>query len=185
METIFLRGKKVYLRPFTEADASFFEIWYNDPETRAKIAAPQPTTNAQALQYAQRNSSDSIWLAVVTCEHNEIIGEIGLLRMFPTWQSSDLTIIIPQDRHQGKGYGTEAIQLMMDYAFGDLGFHRLAIGVVGFNTSALHFYEKNGFRKEGIQEDGYYYHYQYYDFVMMRILKDEFLQLKQNTDRSI
>lgn len=65
----------------------------------------------------------------------------------------------------------------MDYAFGDLGFHRLAIGVVGFNTDALRFYKKNGFKKEEIQEDGYYYHYEYHDFIMMRILKEEFLQL--------
>ena len=53
--------------------------------------------------------------------------------MFPAWGTSDLTIIIPHEAHQGKGYGTEAIRLLMDYAFGDLGFHRLAIGVVGNN----------------------------------------------------
>lgn len=180
MELInFLRGKRVYLRPFTEEDTGFFDIWYNDPLTRAKIAAPYPTMAAQSLQSVQRSGHDCVWLAIVTCDDHEVIGEIGLLRMFPAWQTSDLTIIIPQDKHQGKGYGTEAIHLLMDYAFGDLGFHRLAIGVVGFNTEALHFYEKNGFRKEGIQEDGYYYHYAYHDFIMMRILKEEFLQLKR------
>lgn len=45
--------------------------------------------------------------------------------MYPAWGTSDLTIIIPHEAHQGKGYGTEAIRLLMDYAFGDLGFHRL------------------------------------------------------------
>jgi len=176
-EIQFLKGERVYLRPFTEEDTDFFDVWYNDALTRAKIAAPYPTTAAQSLQCVQRSGHDCIWLGIATCEKHEVIGEIGLLRMYPAWGTSDLTIIIPHEAHQGKGYGTEAIRLLMDYAFGDLGFHRLAIGVVGFNTDALRFYKKNGFKKEGIQEDGYYYHYEYHNFIMMRILKEEFLQL--------
>lgn len=72
----------------------------------------------------------------------------------------------------------------MDYAFGMLNFNRISIGVVGFNTNALSFYKRVGFIQEGIQEQGYYYNYTYYDFIMMRILRDEFMQkhhLKQNT----
>ena len=62
--------------------------------------------------------------------------------MYPAWGTSDLTIIIPHEAHQGKGYGTEAIRLLMDYAFGDLGFHRLAIGVVGFNIHSRFLFKK-------------------------------------------
>ena len=147
-EIQFLKGERVYLRPFTEEDTDFFDVWYNDALTRAKIAAPYPTTAAQSLQCVQRSGHDCIWLAIATCEKHEVIGEIGLLRMYPAWGTSDLTIIIPHEAHQGKGYGTEAIRLLMDYAFGDLGFHRLAIGVVGFNTDALRFYKKNGFKRK-------------------------------------
>lgn len=63
---------------------------------------------------------------------------------------------------------------MLDYAFGYLNFHRIAIGVVGFNESALRFYEKVGFKREGIQRDGYFYNHQYHDFVMMSLLDTEF-----------
>lgn len=62
----------------------------------------------------------------------------------------------------------------MDYAFGYLNMHRVAIGVVGSNQRALRFYEKVGFRAEGVQRDGYYYDHAYHDFVMMSILDDEF-----------
>ena len=62
----------------------------------------------------------------------------------------------------------------MDYAFGSLNFHRLAIGVIDINERALRFYEKAGFRKEGVQRDGYYYNHKYHDFVMMSILEDEY-----------
>ena len=63
---------------------------------------------------------------------------------------------------------------MLNYAFGDLNFHRVAIGVVGFNTSALKFYERLGFQREGVQQEGYYYAHRYHDFVMMRLLEHEF-----------
>ena len=49
-EIQFLKGERVYLRPFTEEDTDFFDVWYNDALTRAKIAAPYPTTAAQSLQ---------------------------------------------------------------------------------------------------------------------------------------
>ena len=51
---------------------------------------------------------------------------------------------------------------------------RVSIGVVGLNTQALSFYEKLGFKKEGIQEQGYFHNGSFSDFVMMRMLKIEF-----------
>lgn len=47
-EIQFLKGERVYLRPFTDEDTDFFDVWYNDARTRAKIAAPYPTTAAQS-----------------------------------------------------------------------------------------------------------------------------------------
>ena len=58
-------------------------------------------------------------------------------------------------------------------AFNEYGMNRVSIGVVGLNTDALEFYKKVGFRQEGIQEQGYYYDGEYSDFIMMRILREE------------
>ena len=60
---------------------------------------------------------------------------------------------------------------------GTLSFHRVSIGVVGFNERALRFYEKVGFKREGIQRDGYFHNHRFYDFVMMSILEDEYRDL--------
>jgi RimJ/RimL family protein N-acetyltransferase len=73
------------------------------------------------------------------------------------------------------GYGTEAAHLVMEYAFSSLDLHRLAIGVVGFNERALHWWDKLGFRREGLQRDGYFCGGQYNDFVMMSLLKYEYV----------
>ena len=93
--------------------------------------------------------------------------------MFPAWHQTDLTIIIPDPKMQHKGYGTEAVRIMLDMAFHEYEMHRVSIGVVGLNTDALKFYRKIGFKQEGILEEAYYYNNAYSDFVMMRILSHE------------
>ena len=118
--------------------------------------------------------------AVVRKEDDKTIGEAGLLRMYHLWRNTDLTMIIGDQEAQGKGYGGEAIKLLLDYAFGYLNFHRVSIGVVGFNEKAVRFYERIGFRREGVQRDGYYWNHRYYDFVMMSILDDEYREICGN-----
>jgi RimJ/RimL family protein N-acetyltransferase len=77
----------------------------------------------------------------------------------------------------GKGYGTEAGRLLLKYAFERLKFHRVSIGVVGFNDRAIRFWKSLGFKKEGVQKDGYYCDNEFSDFVMMSILEDQFKRL--------
>lgn len=87
-------------------------------------------------------SENSVWFTITDLDGN-IIGETGLLRMFPAWHQTDLTIIIPDPKMQHKGYGTEAIRIMLDMAFNKYEMHRVSIGVVGLNTDALEFYKKS------------------------------------------
>jgi len=83
-------------------------------------------------------------------------------------------MIIPNPNDQGKGYGTEAAHIMLDRIFNHYNLNRVSIGVVGLNTQALKYWERLGFIKEGIQEQGYFYNGEYSDFIMMRILKSEY-----------
>ena len=178
----FLSGKTIYLRPVEQDDVGLLQRWANDPEIRGLTGEIRPSPYSGALEFYQgvQKSEDRIWLAVVLRETNQVIGETGLLRMFPAWRTTDWSLIIGEKSARGKGYGMEAAQLMLDYAFGHLNFHRIAIGVVGFNTKALNFYERLGFRREGVQRDGYYYQHQYHDFVMLSLLEDEFRRKGKN-----
>ena len=181
----FLIGEHVYLRPLDAGDLMYIQKWANDPGIRGLIGQVRPMSRAKAEAfYAQVKSDDHrVWFIVALKEDNRVIGEAGLLRMFPAWRTTDLSIIIGEREAWGKGYGTEAINLLLDYAFGYLNFHRVAVGVVGFNEAALRFYEKVGFRREGIQRDGYYYDHKYHDFVMMSILENEYRALRGEIER--
>jgi RimJ/RimL family protein N-acetyltransferase len=138
-------------------------------------------TQAGAEEFFDRakNDTNRIWFVIVQKADGRPIGECGLLRMFQDWRTTDLSIIIGEQDARGKGYGAEAINLLLDYAFGHLGFHRVAIGVVGFNEPALRFYEKVGFRREGVQREGYYFDHKFHDFIMMSMLETEFRDLRR------
>jgi len=177
----FLTGKHVYLRPLDRNDLTYILKWSNDPEIRGLTGEVRPMSLAKVEEFYERVKSDDqrVWFIIALQEDDRVIGEAGLLRMFPAWRTTDLSIIIGERETWGKGYGTEAINLLLDYAFGYLNFHRVAIGVVCLNEAALGFYEKVGFRKEGVQREGYYYNHAYYDFVMMSILEDEYRALRE------
>ncbi|HEX2908088.1 MAG TPA: GNAT family protein [Phototrophicaceae bacterium] len=173
---LFLCGQRVALRPLEKTDCAQLLVWMNDPEIRGLTGEVLPTSPAGVDAWFDRvqNDTSRVWFVIVTLPDTRLIGEAGLLRMFPPWRTTDLRIIIGDKSAGGQGYGGEAITLLLDYAFGYLNFHRVAIGVVGSNERALRFYEKVGFQREGIQRDGYYYNHQYQDFVMLSILEDGF-----------
>jgi diamine N-acetyltransferase len=179
MRTPFLVGERIYLRPLERADLPHLCAWANDPEIRRLTGEVRPMSEAGADEFFERvrTDQDRVWFVVALRKTDQIIGEAGLLRIFAAWRTADLSLIIGEKEAWGQGYGTEAIRLLMDYAFGALNFHRLAIGVVGFNERALCFYRKVGFKQEGIQRDGYYLDHHYHNFVMMSILEHEFRAL--------
>jgi len=174
-----LMGRRVYLRPLQKEDLVHLRKWYDDAEIRGLIGEVAPMSHADCEKFLEKVYADTSreWFVVVVKENSRVIGEAGLLRMDRAWRATDVSVIIGEKEEWGKGYGTETILLLLDYAFRHLNFHRVAIGVVGFNEKALRFWEKVGFKKEGVQRDGYYYDGKYYDFVMMSILEDEFAQL--------
>jgi RimJ/RimL family protein N-acetyltransferase len=182
---IFLIGEKLYLRPLEKSDLSLLQIWANDPELRGLTGETRPASQSGMTEFFERVQTDPlrVWFVIVTKENDQVIGEAGLLRMFYPWRTTDLSIIIGDKTAWGKGFGSEAIHLLLDYAFGYLNFHRISIGVVGTNDRAIRFYEKIGFKKEGVQRDGYYYNYTYQDFVMMSLLEHEYRALRQQPQR--
>ena len=169
-----IRGNRVILREQRVEDAAFFAHWFNQPQVMFQCGFTEPTDEAHERLVIEKyhRSEDSVWFTITDLQ-DKILGETGLLRMWPAWHCTDLSIIIPDPKMQHRGYGTEAIRLLLDLAFDSYEMNRVAIGVVGQNTNALAFYRKIGFRQEGIQEQGYYYNHEYSDFIMMRILRSE------------
>lgn len=175
-----LVGDRLCLRPLEREDLVHIRRWSQDAEFRGLIGETQPMSRVEAEAFFRRvqTEPDRVWFMITLKEDGRPIGEAGLLRIFPAWRTTDLSIMVGEREAWGQGYGTEAIRLLLDHAFGALKMHRVALGVVGFNERALRFYEKVGFRREGLQRDGYYYEGRFHDFVMMSILEDEYRVLE-------
>lgn len=176
-------GKKIILRSHLKEDAKYFAYRHNQPDIMFKCGFRNITTEEQEINRIElrTKSKDTDWYTITDLD-NRIIGETGLLRMCPEWHCTDLSIIIPNPEDQGRGYGLEAISIMFDLAFTQYDMNRIAIGVVAKNQYALDFYKRVGFRQEGVQEQGYYYDGEYSDFIMMRILSEEW---KKHTQSNI
>ncbi|KAH8658448.1 acyl-CoA N-acyltransferase [Xylariales sp. PMI_506] len=77
------------------------------------------------------------------------------------------------ERWRGKGYGSEAIEWALDWAFRVTGLHRVELVTFGFNTDALRLYRKLGFVEEGRQREAMYYNRGWHDFVLFAMLEHE------------
>jgi len=179
--TKFLVGDRIYLRPIEPEDLPLIQKWINDPEIRILEGEVLPKSMANEKQWLENIYKDKsrVWFVVALKNNDKTIGDGGFLRIDYIWRAADLSIMIGKKGEWSKGYGTEAIRLLLKYGFEFLNFHRISLGVFDFNKRAIHAYEKAGFKKEGVLRDGYYCDNKYHDVIMMSILEDEFKELKK------
>ncbi|NDI35316.1 GNAT family N-acetyltransferase [Chengkuizengella sediminis] len=178
----FLEGNKVYLRPLDIEDAEiYFQMLYNS-ETRRLTGTQKSYTREQISSYIEGKAEDSssVLLLIVLKETDEVIGDIALQDIDTINRSSNIRIAIDVEQNQGKGYGSEAISLMLEYGFGILNLHRIELEVFSFNKRAAHVYEKLGFKREGIQRDRLYYNHLYHDAILMSILEEEYRSMNNS-----
>lgn len=172
----FLEGEHVYLRPIGLEDADWYFRNLYDPETRRLTGTQRHFTREGIASYIERKSQDdsSVLLLIALRENDELIGDIALQDIDSYNRNCNIRIAISTGAQTGKGYGTEALKLMLNYGFGILNMHRIELNVFDYNPRALHVYEKIGFKREGVQREALYYDHRYHDSITMSILEQEF-----------
>ncbi|ATF15594.1 N-acetyltransferase [Brevibacillus brevis X23] len=172
----FLEGERVFLRPIgTEDTELYFRSLFNK-ETRMLTGTQKHFTREQIHQYIENKDQDSssVLLLICLCENDQVIGDVQIGDIDRNNRNAFIRISIDQNAHQGKGYGSEALLLMLDYGFGILNLHRIELNVFAFNERAIHTYEKLGFQREGVQRQALYYNHTYHDSILMSMLADEY-----------
>jgi RimJ/RimL family protein N-acetyltransferase len=86
---------------------------------------------------------------------------------------------IGEPQYRGKGYGTEATQLLLKYAFHEINLHRVQLTVFAYNLSAIAVYEKLGFVKEGVMRERLHRDGQRHDVLLYSLLRHEW-EARQN-----
>lgn len=173
-----LETERIYLRPFeiTDVDAYFPSLF--DAEMRRLTGTQNSFTRTQVERYVENaaQADSRLMLLIALQENDQIIGDVVLMDMHARNRSAHIRIAIDQAEHQGKGYGSEALLLMLNYGFGICNLHRVELEVFAFNERAIRTYEKLGFQQEGVKRDVLFYNHQYHDAIQMSMLEDEFRQ---------
>ncbi|MNI77853.1 Spermidine N(1)-acetyltransferase [compost metagenome] len=113
-------------------------------------------------------------LLIALKDNDEVIGDTAIQDMDRGNRTANLRIAIGDPEHQGKGYGREALLLMLDYGFGILNLHRIELEVYTYNKRAAHVYESVGFVREGVRRQTLYYNHEYHDVIVMSMLENEY-----------
>ncbi|BAB04304.1 GNAT family protein [Halalkalibacterium halodurans] len=106
-------------------------------------------------------------------ESDEVIGEVSLTEVVRGNLQSCWIGYFLDKVHNGKGYMTEAVKLVVDYAFTELAFHRIEAGVMPHNIGSINVLLKAGFQKEGLARKNVKINGRWEDHQTLAILEGE------------
>jgi len=157
-----LVGERVRLRGLRDDDLPRMARWEMDPGRMATLSNwVVPPSEAAAKERIAKwcaNGKDDLGFAIETVDDPAIlVGNIGLFGARPKDRCATIGIALGRE-HIGRGYGTDAMRVIVAYAFREMGLHRI---------------QKAGFVEEGRHRDAVWHDGRWYDEVMMSVLDHE------------
>ena len=163
----------------SEADAETMARWSHDSEylrhLDSEVACPQSVKRAKedVQKWMENESPDNFGFMIRTLADDRLIGFIGLDGIRWTHGDCFVGIGIGDPEYRGNGYGTDAIRVILRYAFIELNLHRVSLDVFEYNLRAIRSYEKAGFVVEGRERQFLNREGRRWDLVYMGILREE------------
>lgn len=170
-----LQGEMIVLRPLHAGDADGMWEIVADAEARRITGTVHDWARADVDRWiaAVGAADDRIDLAVTANGSDEYLGEIVLEAIDHRVRSASLRLTM-RPAYRGRGYGTEAILLVLGMAFDGLGLHRVGALVPAINARAKSLYDNLGFRVEGRLRDAFRDGDGWTDGLVMGLLDDEY-----------
>jgi RimJ/RimL family protein N-acetyltransferase len=165
--------ENVYLRALELSDLEKTWKWHNDSGLYQMLVAPfryvSRTAEEEWIRRKMAYSQTEFQLAICLKENNQHIGNINLRNIDLVSRLAEVGIFITEPEHWSKGYGQEAMRLLLRHAFDDLGLRRVYLTVFEDNHRAIRSYEKCGFVVEGRLRKHAYKCGQFKDLIFMGI----------------
>lgn len=183
-----LRGEKVLLRAIAREDLSRQNEFNNDLEFEILGGGdpPEPQSlerlQARFAEDLAKGQRDGPSFAIEA--DGLYIGDCGLFHIDEAARTCELGIGIGDERYRGRGYGHDALRLLLDYAFRIRNFHRVWLSVNGDNERAIRAYRAVGFVEEGRLRQHAWSNGRYIDLVCMGVLRDEWEQRRPGTQNA-
>lgn len=176
---IFLKGKKVILRPIREStDLEACLRWMNDPEVRIFIKRYSPATIQDEKEWFERlnKNPNDIVLGIETLE-GKLIGIMGLHRI--NWKDRTATTgaVIGEKEYWGKGYGTDAKMILLDYAFNTLNLRKIKSDAWSYNKRSIAYSLHCGYKLEATLKKERFVNGRYWDKVLLAVFRKDWLPI--------
>jgi RimJ/RimL family protein N-acetyltransferase len=180
MNNHLFHGQLVWLAAAnSETDAEVMARWARnseysrmlDSEPALPVSVKRSKENIAA--WLEHERPDSFGFVIRTLADDRLIGFVGLGDI--NWMNGDgfVGIGIGEPEDWGKGYGTDAMRLILRYAFTELNLHRVSLSAYGYNRRGIRSYEKAGFSLEGRLRQAVHREGQRGDEIFMGILRQE------------
>ena len=174
-----LNGENIVLRPLRSEDHELFFKWRNDLEyirlTKSFRFPKAEGSEKQWLEAAMADRSNkSVTFIIESKVNDSAIGFVALNSIDWFSRSCQFGIAIPESEAQNQGFGRQAMELILDYAFGVLNLRKVSLEVTAFNENSIHLYESIGFVQEGVLRKHYYWDSTYHDVLVYGLLREDY-----------
>ncbi len=175
-KVIFRKGEMIHLRPVLKEDLEILVIHMNDEETMINLSGVFPISYEDELKWFkdQNKKTTNIVLAVVENSTYKLTGTVGLhgINYIDGTATTGFCLI---KRFWSNGYGTEAAQLLLTFAFKHLNLRKINSSVLSFNLRSLRLHMKMGYKEEGVLKKQRYRDGVYVDEILLSLFKKDFL----------
>jgi len=170
-----MSGKKVYLSPINPEDYEQYALWINDFKISCGLGSSIGNYSLpKEKEVLERLASEGHNYAIIDSENDTLLGNCSLFDIDQINRKAELGIFIGEKGNHNKGYGKDAIELILSYGFKVLNLNNIMLKVFSFNKNAISAYEKSGFIEIGRRHESYLVNGTWYDDVFMEILSKDF-----------
>lgn len=171
-----LTGESVRLVPLGPEHTDDYFAAGLDEEVRRLTGAHGHLTYERAREWCESRSQseDRLDLAIIAPEDGRYLGELSIYAVSPENESAGYRIALSAIEFTGRGLGKEATQLVLRYAFEEIGLHRVWLHVYAFNMRAIAVYRSCGFYVEGRLRESLLWEGRRHDALLMAVLRNGF-----------
>ncbi len=168
-------GERLYLSPVNIDDAEKYIQWMNDKAVSGYFAQYYSiVASTNEMKWLFEPGSDMQRYAMVLLEGDVMIGCISLQNIDHRNRNAFMGIFIGEEECRSKGFGAEAIRLLLDYGFNTMNLHNIMLSVHADNIGGISCFKKVGFKEAGKRRDWVFKDGKYVDQIYMDILESEF-----------
>lgn len=167
-----ITGNKVVLRSLQQTDLGYLYNWRSNTDVRKNLLLhPFPMSreleNKWFSNVLTETNNKRVLFGIALYGKEALIGYTVLNEINWISRNAYLGILIGEGDQRGQGLGTEALNLILEFAFNQLNLHKLSLEVLAENKPAISIYERLGFHKEGCLKENFFWKGQWLDVIVM------------------